>query len=464
MSREAWTAFTSRFAQYGDRPALRSGSAVISYRELSKLVEERGNEIVAAAGPARERIVITSDDMLESLLLFLGAWAVDKVPVLVRENTPAGSVQRVAEFLDIRSLLFGGQWVQRSDGGPAVEPGPNEAMVLTTSGTSGLPKFVALPDASPSLNADAIARDLDMTPEDRVLVAQPLSHVYGLVGGALTGLWAGAEVHLLSPHTPGPILHRHVRGAGLTVLQGAPSFWRLFLAMWRSDPFESVRVWTTASEAPGRELIERIERATPRALGVIGFGMTEAGPRVSHVSSDLVKSNVGAVGIPFAHIDWTVTDPGTDGVGTLCLRGPSMFSGYVAEDGRYSGYRGDGFFETSDLVSVDASGSLLHKGRADQRVKVGGHLINPAVLEQLVLGMDGVDDACVLTEDHPILDRELVIEIVRADGNSLSSRDVINAARSELEPSLVPRKVRFVDAVQRTGAGKRRRTSSSVER
>ena len=137
-----------------------------------------------------------------------------------------------------------------------------------------------------------------------------------------------------------------------------------------------------------------------------------------------------------------------------------MFIGYIGSDGDggYSGYGDDGFFATSDLVCVDAQGRLRYRGRADARVKVGDHLVNPMVVEQLLLTAPGVLNARCIPEEHPILGRVLVAEVVSSSEGVADVDALRSLCAGALEPALVPRDFRIVSELRTTAAGKRART------
>lgn len=459
---ELWASLLDRLRENEDAVIVLSGERGITGGELARLARERGALLGAAAGAQRRRVVLCGAEPLDVLLDILGCWSAGLIPVPMRERSPTLLVEALASAVGAAAVVHEGNLVRHNQA-PREAPSAREALLLTTSGTSGVPKLVALPAASVRLNFETIGRELAMTTGDRVLVAQPLSHVYGLIGSCLMAMAVGAQAHIFDSRTPSSILQGHIRNNGITVVQGAPTFWRLFLGYWRGAPFPTVRLWTTASEAPGRTLIDRVGAALPEARGLLGFGMTEAGPRVSHV--DVADSAVddGCVGKPFAHIDWRV-DAGATGttVGPLALRGPSMFLGYLPTsvpggpiEERYFGYDDDGWFVTSDLVAVDAQGRLLYRGRADTKVKVGDHLVNPMVVEQELLRCAGVLNARCTAESHAMLGHILVAELVAAPGHEIDIDSVRRSCAARLEPWLVPRTVRVVAELPTTGGGKR---------
>lgn len=462
MTVALWEQLEFRFKTRGEARALRIHDGnTATYADMLSLVTERAELLSEQIQQhrVRSRVAICAQDAGNVLYTLLACWKLGNIPLVIREQTPDSAAREIAAAAGARVLVTDSESHLIQGSASTTAPSDSEALLLTTSGTTGVPKIVALPDTSPPRNLAAISTDLQLTHDDIVLVAQPLSHVYGLLGGALAGLWAGAVVHAFPASTPAPALLQHAREFDVTVVQGAPSFWRFLLAFWSGSPLSSVRIWTTASEAPGKHLVDQIGELLPRARGLMGYGMTEAGPRVSHIDARDPAVEDGCIGEPFPHIEWRIDNPDHSGVGRLALRGDSLFSGYIRGDGGYYGYASDGWFVSTDLVALGPDGRLYHRGRDDYRIKVGGHLINPAVTEQLLLALPNVADAACFSEAHPIMGHVLKAEVVAASGVELRARELLSACRATLEPALVPRSIRVVDELVRTQGGKRARVA-----
>jgi acyl-CoA synthetase (AMP-forming)/AMP-acid ligase II len=445
----------SRARNEGSRTAVVTRGERVSLSRLVERAEALALELAARLSAHPARALVRSRDPFEVLVFVLGCWRADCSAVVLHEATPAESVARIGRRLGASALLQDGHWSGPCAPAPR-PPDPREALVLATSGTSGAPRLVALPGDSALVNTRAIAAELGLDEQTRLLVAQPLSRAYGLVGACLTGLRSGAEIHLEPGATPPPVLQRAIRERELTVVQGAPAFFQLFMQYWNGKPFPSVRVWTTGGELASRELLGSLRRAFPRARGRIIFGMTELGPRISHAPAEDPRVLRGFIGRPFDHIDWRIeAAQAADAPGRLRLRGSAAFLGYVAKDGGYEGIDPDGYFTSPDLVSRDADGvGLVYHGRHDQLFKVGGHIVNPALVEQTLVALPGVADARCYPEPDPILGQVVIAEIVAAP--ELRDETLLAACRSALDPPSVPRRMRRVQRTERVGAADKR--------
>jgi len=298
--------FREKAILWKERIAVVANDQEITYGQLMDLLDGIKDELCHLK-LKRRRLVICSHDPLKIILYVFACWMEGGIPVLLHENAPESKVRHVAEtiraagcFYDERLEMSSKHSQNMADRMP---PDECEALVLTTSGTTAYPKLVALPDESLELNRKSICADFAVTAEDRFLVPTPLSHPTGIVGGILPALTSGAQAHIFPPGTPAPILQAHIRSHNITIIQGPPAFFRLFMMFWNGKPFPPVRLIMHVGESCEKKLYEELSKAFPEAKGFMGYGMTEAGPRISHIPFEESRSNSNAIGFPFEHIE-----------------------------------------------------------------------------------------------------------------------------------------------------------------
>jgi acyl-coenzyme A synthetase/AMP-(fatty) acid ligase len=467
-----WEEFSQRVDEHASRVAVVDGGRELTFSGLRHAALARARQLPApAVHPAPRRVLIRESKPAAALVAVLACWSRGHVPVMLRDRTPDGLVETVRRWTrPVAELSDGGESEILTDP-HAPEPAANtfsardEALVICTSGTSGNPKLVALPAESVCLNAATIAASLGLQPDDRVAVPTPLGYLYGLMGGCLAALWSGASCHLFEPGGPLTTLQTAIRAHGLTVVQGPPTFFRLFLGYADGTTFPGVRVVTTGGEALSDGLIDELGRTFPAAKKLALYGMTEAGPRISHEDFLNGGGRDGCIGEPYAHFAWTL-EPGEwsdeTGAGRLAIRGPSMFLGYIGRDGTRQHPHNDGFFRTNDLLARSADGRLHFRGRIDRIFKSGGRLVNPGAVEDVLRRHPGVREAVCLAVPHPLLGLALEAEILPVRGASLDAGALAAFARQECEPHAVPRQFRLVSDLRATAAGKLLRSSSDT--
>lgn len=468
-----WEQFQQRAQKHAAKAAFIDDSRTLTYAGLMDAALALGRRLPSPAmHPLPRRVLVRESRPGAALLAVLACWSRGHVPVLLRARTPDAVAESVRRRTMAAAECDGGVVVD--DGVVSGPPEPrtafsarDEALVICTSGTSGNPQLVALPAESVCLNAATIASSLELRPDDRLAVATPLGYLYGLMGGCLAALWAGSSCRVFDPGGPLTTLQAAITAEGITVIQGPPTFFRLFLGYANGETFPGVRVVTTGGENFTDELITGLERAFPAARKLALYGMTEAGPRISHEDFALGGGRNGCVGRPYAHFECRI-EPGewssAATTGRLAIRGPSMMLGYIGQDGLCEALVDGGFFRTNDLVSLDDKGRLHFCGRIDRMFKSGGKLVNPAAVEDVLRRFPGVQEAVCAASPHPLLGLALEAEVLPAAGMSLKPELLAAFARRECEPQAVPRVFRIVETMKQTPSGKLLRPSTAAGR
>lgn len=459
-----WEQFLSRVRQAPDSRAICVRDRFISYSELAGMAAALASQYFVGQRNRPERALIQQSDPFAILLCILACWHSRVVPMVMRENASRTQLHEVAALFrpahvmheqvstDLLTPLdsFAGDrapWDRRS-----------EALVLNTSGTTGSPKLVALPAESVCINATVIGASLGLTAKDRIAVTTPLTYMYGLMGGTTAGLFAGATVHLFSPQLPLTLAQAGIRKHDITVFQAPPTTINLFKSYWTGRPFSSVRMVSTGGEALTPELVGNLTEIFPRAKKIFLYGMTEAGPRISHDDIDAGRFAEGCAGIPYPHVEWRI-DPVSDAdvpapIGRLALRGPGIFLGYLQPDGSYAGLEDDGFFLTNDLVLKDDCGRICFYGRLDRMFKCGGKLVNPTAVERILNRHPGVQQSLCRAEPHALLGFAPVAEAVLKPGHQTTESELKKHCEFHLDLHAVPRRIQIVSHLPVSHSGK----------
>ncbi|GAA2596438.1 AMP-binding protein [Winogradskya consettensis] len=264
----------------------------------------------------------------------------------------------------------GDTWLRET---PAIEPHPDLALLLTTSGSTGNPKLVRLSRAAVEANAAAIADSLDITLDDVAPTTLPLFYTYGL-SVLNSHLLRGATVVL----ERGGILQRGfwtvVAERGITTLAAVPYQYEM-LRRLRFDPAAHPRL-RTLTQAGGRLRTELVQDFAERMATVGGrlfvmYGQTEATARMAVLPPDRIKDKLGSAGLPIPGGSFSVDND------EVVFTGPNVMMGYAdsAADLAKPDELG-GILRTGDLGHLDDEGFLFLTGRLKRIGKVFGVRVN----------------------------------------------------------------------------------------
>jgi long-chain-fatty-acid--[acyl-carrier-protein] ligase len=217
----------------------------------------------------------------------------------------------------------------------------------------------------------------------------PPFHSFGFSLTGLFPLLCGLKVFYAPDPTDGHSMASDIHKMGLTTICLAPSFIRTIFSSATLDQLQSLRFIVSGAEKPSPELPAFVKNNLPQAVWREGYGITECSPIVSLQSKNKEPKGVGHL---LAGVEVCTIDPGSlqkkpfKEEGELCIRGPSVFEGYL--DGTASPFieiDGKKWYRSGDLGHIDEEGNLYLTDRLKRTVKIGGEMISLGAVEQELL-------------------------------------------------------------------------------
>jgi len=298
--------------------------------------------------------------------------------------------------------------------GRPVETG--DAIVVATSGSTGVPKAAILTHAAIRASAEAVHKHLQITPTDRWFACLPVAHVGGL--SVITrALVMGTRLHVVDRFTPEAYIDAAEDGCTLVSLVST--------ALARVDP-TLYRTIVLGGSRPPDTLPSNV---------VSTYGMTETG-------SGIVYDGIALPGVEIQIIN-----------DEIHVRGDMLMRGY--RDGT-SPITHDGWLPTGDLGHLDNNGHLHVHGRKGDLIITGGENVWPEEVERALLADSRISDVCVAGTPDPKWGERVTAWIVSDDDVDLESlRDLV---KQTLPAHCAPKEIRRVETIPRTALGKPQRT------
>jgi len=325
------------------------------------------------------------------------------------------------------------------------------AVVLFTSGSEGTPKGVVLSHRNLLSNRYQLASVVDVNPKDVVLNALPVFHSFGLTGGLLLPLLAGVRTFLY----PSPLHYRTIPefayGMNATILFGTDTFLAGYARVADNYDFYSVRyVFAGAERVKAETRRVWFEKFGIRILE--GYGATETAPAIAVNTPMHFKS--GTVGRVLPGIDHRLerVEGITEG-GRLFVRGPNVMLGYLrAERPGVLEPPAGGWYDTGDIVELDAEGFVTIRGRAKRFAKVAGEMVPLGAVEDFIakLWPDAIHAVVAMADPKRGEQLVLVTDCEEAARPALTA----GAREAGLPEMFVPRAIVKVEAVPLLGSGK----------
>jgi acyl-CoA synthetase (AMP-forming)/AMP-acid ligase II len=472
----------------------------LSYRQLVGLVDDLSAQLTGAGLLPGDRVALRTGSNAEFVVALLAASRADLVVVPLDPALPVSDQRARSEAAGARVVLTDGdgpgdrgeptiRWwpiavtVRGDDGTPSVslnassEPNPvtsvpeglrrDDAMIMFTGGTTGLPKMVPWTRANIASSVRAIIAGYGLGPQDATVAVMPLYHGHGLIAALLSTLASGGTVLLpargrFSAHT----FWDDIDAVGATWYTAVPTIHQILLERSKTEPSGTNRAalrFIRSCSAPLTPEVAQALQAEFSAPVLCAFGMTEATHQVTTtgidgtgqdetptVSTGLVGRSTGAE-IRIVGPDGQPLPQGA--VGEVWLHGSTVVRGYLGDPKITAANFTDGWLRTGDLGSLSAAGDLSIRGRIKELINRGGEKISPERVEGVLASHPNVMEAAVFGVPHPMYGEAVAAAIVPRESTPPTPEELAEFCRERLAAFEIPATFELTSALPHTAKG-----------
>lgn len=365
-----------------------------------------------------EAVAIVAANSADYLVLYMATMAAGLVSVCVNHKLPRETVAHIMKDSGIRLAIAD---AERSalvsalvptvpmeqidtllDTGPfdAVDMRPEEvAMVLYTSGSTGLPKGVPLTHGGYLWATGATPEQRPGIEGRKVIIAAPLFHMNGLFSAKMVMINGGTMVLMTGFTGRGYI--RAIDRQRVDMVTSVPTMLALVMretAELAKTDLGCVTMAVTGSAPSTPEFFEQMHRLFPNAETANSWGTTESGPLGFGPHPDGIAKPMGSLGYPRRGIEVKFVGGAETGPteGVLHIRTPALMTGYLNREADTRKRLLDGWYDTGDVMRRDENGFVFFVGRADDMFQCGGENVYPGEVEKLLGRHPDVAQACVV--------------------------------------------------------------------
>ena len=419
---------------------------------------------------AGDKLIIVDADALPLLEVLKDVIPTVEQVVVATEAGFEGWSTDLPQAVDYEAFIDGQpteyDWPQISENAPLG--------LCYTSGTTGNPKGVEYEHRSQYLHTltQCMTDSMGLSGADTVLGVVPMFHAMGW-GVPWSALMLGCKQ--VMPHrfmAPERLLSL-LADEGVTLSAGVPTIWQGVKGLVEANPnqydLSSLSRLTCGGSAPPPSLI-RWYWDTLGVEMIQGWGMTETSPLATlsrrvmkrgqlALSEDAQFENVAKAGQIMPGLELDIFDEefnrlphDGESVGEILIRGPWICSEYYhnPQPERFH----DGWLITGDVGKIDPEEYLIISDRSKDLVKSGGEWISSVDLENHIVALDGVAQACVVAQPHPKWDERPVALVVLDAGRTVSVKGILDHCAEAFARWQLPDDVLFVDSVPLTSTGK----------
>ncbi len=381
---------------------------------------------------------------------------------IVRVFGPSDEKEGILGFDEVINNYNG----EKLDSNRQIDP-MDMASMYHTGGTTGTPKIAPHTHYNEVAMANVMKSVGMAKPGETVLCGLPLFHVNGTIVTGGYPFSIGGHVVLLSPQgyrdpTVMQNFYKIVEYYKAVFFSCVPTVLSVLLDIPQGNADISSLKFALCGAAPlSTELINRFESKTKMKI-LEGYGLTE-GTTASSVNPPHGERRVGSIGmrLPYTEMEVFVRD-GTgvrqaeiDEIGNICIKGTTVFDGYLDESKNENIWMKDGWFDTGDLGRKDAEGYFWLTGRAKDLIIRGGHNIDPATIEEPLYMLEGVQVAAAVGRPDPHAGEVPVAFVQIQQGCELTVEKIKEHLNKMVgERAAIPKDVFIMDEIPLTPIGK----------
>lgn len=497
--------------QFSDRPAVAFGDATLTYSEVKAQVDRLATALAGLGIGKGDRVGIMLPNCPQYLVSFFAIVRLGAIVVNVNPLYTPREVEMVARDSGMRAIIIldalagiasqiqaqsqiehiittslaaystGVQAAGPMQGGslsfaeliagvkapdlPRVEIDPAEdvAVLQYTGGTTGVPKGAMLTHANlfaATVQCSVWSSQFIERGNERFLLVLPFFHVYGLVVGAIFGVWCGA-LQILIPKFDVNLLLAAIGRYQPTFFPGVPT---LFISLLnhpgaRGAGLDRIRRFNSGSAPLPLEVLEQFEQLSGAVL-YEGYGMTETAS-LAITTPTYSRRKPGSIGVPVTGTTCKVVDIKTGErempvgePGELCLRGPQVMKGYWNRPQETAAAVREGWLYTGDIARMDEDGFFTIVQRKKDMIIVSGFNVYPTEIEDVLFTHPAVKEVAVIGVSCTYRGEAVKAFIILKPGVAAAVEELTEYCRARLARYKVPSFIEFVETFPMSAIGK----------
>jgi fatty-acyl-CoA synthase len=476
--------------------AIETGEQNYTWQELDRVSDFQAARFSGLGIKRGTHAAIWSTNTPNWIITFLALQKLGAVTILINTCYTKSELKGVLSFTDVETVFYGtgyreivyqdyvddlrkelagtvrhwipigprenGQWISGRDFSPEErdpdligrireagdETDPKDtAAILFTSGTTSMPKGVMLSHYNLINSSLETTEHMKWDSSDKMLIAVPMFHCFGITSSLLSSMHAGFSMHLIEYYRTRIVLETAEKYR-CTLLNGVPS---MFLAMIRNPEFghydiSSLRRGIIAGSPITKEEYMQIRRAIPSLKLFSSYGQTETSPCVSIGDvEDTDEENAASAGRVIKNIEVRIAKAGNNEALPVGERGEILVKGYDVMKGYYNMPEEtaktidcDGWLHTGDIGYLDGRNFLYVTGRLKELIIRGGENIAPLEIEQVIRKLDWVDNVKVVGVPNEVLMEDVAACIIPKPGMEIRKKELLDFVGTRLARYKVP--------------------------
>ena len=415
------------------------GKKTLTYSDVLERAEELGNQLT------EEKYGLLCDSDFDTAIALLACFYARKTAIPLSKKYGDKHVSRITEKTQIAHLITSSGFIRIADTMPESEDLTDVALIMCTSGTTGMPKGAMITEENLVANLNDIEKYFQIDNTDHILIARPLYHCAVLTGELLISLMKGLQISFFSEGFIPQRILSDAKDRKITVLCGTPTlFYHLAVLNLKSKSPLSLRVIVVSGECMTQKAAESIRSAFTEAKIYNVYGLTEASPRACYLPSEEFDQRPLSVGIPLASLETKIEN------NELLLKGGSIMKGYYFDSDATAKAIRNGWLYTGDIAEYDEHGRVYIKCRRDNMIIRSGMNIYPQEIENALKQDARIREVLAFGVKNDTVSEKIHIKVI----TELSKSEVFEVCKNRLPTYELPDVIDIVDEIPKNASGK----------
>jgi acyl-CoA synthetase (AMP-forming)/AMP-acid ligase II len=457
----------------------------VSYGDLVRLADGLADQLKRGGLLPRDRVMLRAGSNAEFVVGLLAASRADLIVVPLDPALPVADQHARSEAAGARVMLVDNReptlptWpIAVTAGGVSLDATmpprqdistpeglrDDDAMVMFTGGTTGVPKMVPWTHHNIARSVQGIIAGYGLGPTDATVAVMPLYHGHGLIAALLSTLASGGAVLLpargqFSAHT----FWDDIDAVAATWYTAVPTIHQILLERAKTERPDTKRAalrFIRSCSAPLPAETAQALQDVFAAPVVCALGMTESTHQAATTEIDRNESPAATAGLvgrstgPEIRIVCPAGRPlPADAVGEIWLRGPTVVRGYLGDPAITGANFTDGWLRTGDLGSLSAEGDLAIRGRIKELINRGGEKISPERVEGVLAGHPDVLEVAVFGMPDKMYGENVAAVIVPRGPAAPTPEELTDFCQDRLAPFEIPARFQVASELPHTAKG-----------
>jgi len=412
------------------------------------------NEINFILKNSEAKVVITSSHLLQKISNATNDLS-DKPKIICIDQPNKSDLQLGIEVIEWEKALSNMPLYEN----PSLNLKESDvAVILYTSGTTGVPKGVMLTHKNLYANSmSGLALREEEDTRGTTIGVLPLAHIYGF--GIMNGMFLlGSSVVIFSKFDAEEVF-KVIEKYKVKSFAAVPAMVHAMLYHPNAEQYDLSSLETVGSGSAA--LAVSLRHKFKERFGAEvrdAYGLSEASPGVASQRNNMPIKE-GSVGVPMPGVNIKIVDEHgqelpVGEVGELLVQGENVTPGYFKNEEATKKALQNGWLHTGDMARVDEEGYLYIVDRKKDLIIRGGFNIYPRDLEELLVKHEAVLEAAVIGVPSERMGEEILACVVKKTGAVVSEGELIDYCQKNLAKYKTPRHVEFIEELPRNGVGK----------